>query len=102
LSQLPFRSLSAITAIGLGESATLFRFSVAPTHFLYDQAARVGDLLFHDGYFVITGYNKAMYTELWPEIGHVTSEDLGRMESDSSLNRVYSNGELDIWLGLSQ
>ncbi|NAT10278.1 hypothetical protein C4E22_01785 [ANME-1 cluster archaeon AG-394-G06] len=76
--------------------STFFPSSI-PDHFDYANHTSLGELYAQDRYMVISKWNKALYLEVWPEIGRFNNSDFERVEDDSTVDMLYSNGELDVF-----
>jgi len=66
-------------------------------HFNYEQYQGLGESFVTDRYLHLNECDKLCYTELWPEAGTFTWDDFARLERDSSVNKLYTNGETEIW-----
>jgi len=66
-------------------------------HFYYDQRPRYGESFSEDRYLVQTEYDRLLYTELWPQIGRFSYDDFAKLEQDPSVDKLYANGEVDIF-----
>lgn len=68
-----------------------------PDHFSYQHHDRLGLLFSSDKYLVITEFDKVVYETVWKEVEKFTPHDFVKMYYDPTLNRVYSNSQLEIW-----
>jgi hypothetical protein len=85
-------SLSTRFALALYQPSRL-----PPENFNYDllEYADGGGLF--QRYLLIDGYMKSFYCDLFPERGRFTCEDFDRLEVDSRLSLLYTNGEFEVW-----
>jgi hypothetical protein len=97
LEELPYRSARALYGVQAIPLEQALRFGIAPPHFGYDQESLLGQLYPIDVAIPMTGYSRSMYTQLWPDVGWVTVDDLKRLSSDPSVSRVYANGDFEVW-----
>ena len=65
-------------------------------HFHYDQYQSFGESFTEDRYLVLNEYAKLLYIEVWPT-GRFTWDDFDRLEDDPSVDKLYANGEMDVW-----
>lgn len=49
------------------------------------------------GYLAISAYEKAYYTEIWPQGGSLTSEDFETLEMDPIWCQIYTSYDLTLW-----
>lgn len=68
----------------------------APAHFGYRPGPLGVEEFDNPGYLLITAYEKAYYTEVWPEKGQFTDKDFAELNNDPSWNLVYTSGDLMI------
>jgi hypothetical protein len=61
----------------------------APNHFNY----RKGKI----GYMPISKYDRIFCTHVYPEIGNFTEDDFNKLNYMQNMNKVYENGDLNIW-----
>lgn len=73
-----------------------WRVQILPAHFGY--APDELDIEFENpGYFWVSGYEKAYYTEVWPEGGRFTPQDFERLDRDPNWHQIYTSGDFSIW-----
>jgi hypothetical protein len=68
-----------------------------PDHFGYGEYQTLGESFDEDKYFVITKSNILTFTELWTAMDRYSKRDLVQLETDPTVARLYSNGELEIY-----
>jgi hypothetical protein len=68
-----------------------------PWHFGYDQFSSIGFLYNNETYLILPQKEKSRYTDYYPEMAEyrITVQDFERLQSDSSVNLLYSNGGFD-------
>jgi hypothetical protein len=68
----------------------------APDHFGYrpDSLQRV---FISPGYLWVTAYERAFYTQIWPEGGRFEYQDFKDIELDPAWNKIYTSGDFDLW-----
>jgi hypothetical protein len=73
-------------------------------HFNYSQYQTFGESFDKDKYIVITKRDVLCYTELWPQIERFNEGDFAKLETDPSVNKLYSNSEVKAYrvLGLKE
>ncbi len=71
--------------------------SLPPDHFNYHNKPYLGDTYPNDRYIFINQLTRAFYLELWPTINRFNAGDFYRLDHDTSVSSVYTNGELDIY-----
>jgi hypothetical protein len=69
-----------------------------PDHFAYDQYDTLGEQYAGDRYAVITRFDRVIYTTVWEVVGRFNVDDFDNLENDPTASKLYSNGELDIYL----
>ena len=97
INQLPYRASHAIFGFDAPKPETRGAFSLAIPHFGYNGNETLAHSYNSDVYLVITGRDKAFYTKLWPKLGRFILNDFDRVDLDSAVNKIYFNGELEIW-----
>lgn len=70
---------------------------IIPDHFDYVNHSTLGESYKKDKYAVIPKMDKIIYYTVWEAIGRFYKEDFKRLESDESVDKLYSNGECDVW-----
>lgn len=68
-------------------------------HFGYDTHQTLGESYPEDAYLAITQLDKAIYSEVYSKMASIRFEpqDFERLNYDHSLDKLYSNGEFEIW-----
>ncbi len=67
-------------------------------HFGYGDHVTLGDQYSEDTYAAITCYDTVIYSTVWKAVGRFNQSDFARLEEDSTVMKVYANGELDVYL----
>ena len=70
-----------------------------PWHFGYDQMQNLGQFYDSDIYMILSERCRLIYQKTWPEMAKIRfqNEDFSRVEEDTSIDKLYSNGGLDIY-----
>lgn len=68
-----------------------------PDHFNYTAHERLGESYKKDRYAVITKMDKIIYDTVWRVVGRFHKEDFEKLETDETVDKIYTNGECDIW-----
>jgi hypothetical protein len=70
-----------------------------PWHFGYDEINQFGGWFTHKAYLVIDQADRVLYQEIYPEMQSIrlTPADFDRLNQDTSLQRLFSNGGLDVY-----
>ena len=68
-----------------------------PDHFNYTVCDRLGESYKKDRYAAITQMDKVIYDTVWEVVGRFHKEDFEKLESDKTVDKLYSNGECDVW-----
>jgi len=71
--------------------------SKIPDHFNYTVNNKLGKSYIKDYYAVITEFDKQMYDTVWKDVGRFNKEDFEKLETDSSVDKLYSNGGDIVW-----
>ena len=71
----------------------------APPHFGYNNHFSLSELYLKDTYLLITEKDKSTFSDVYPETtkDFWYPSDFERLESDYGLEKLYMNGEFDIW-----
>lgn len=72
-----------------------------PPHFNYPEHDTFGESYVTDRYFLLPHLGRITYTERYPqyeEHWQFTPDDYHQLEHDSSVNRIYDNGDFQIYL----
>ncbi|MBN2186930.1 MAG: hypothetical protein JW732_05710 [Dehalococcoidia bacterium] len=67
-------------------------------HFAYAAHDSLGEQYIEDRYAAITEKDRIIYTTVWHEVGRFNDSDFMELEQDSTVDRLYSNYELDVYL----
>jgi hypothetical protein len=69
-----------------------------PWHFGYDKKRNLGQFYINDLYMILSTRDRLVYEEIWPELASIRlqNEDFNRIEKDTSIYKLYSNGGLDV------
>ena len=67
-------------------------------HFGYPEQMSLGaqDPM-EDYYAVITAFDKIIYSTVWKQVGRFTDADFEALKLDQTVNKLYSNGEMEIY-----
>lgn len=68
---------------------------LVPAHFNYSNPSVLNEE-YASIYIPISKYDIIFYTEIYPELEEFSEEDFMILETDSRINRLYSNGEFDV------
>ena len=68
-----------------------------PDHFGYREYDSLGESFASDWYALITSRDRIAYTTVWKIVGRFTADDFERLELDSNVDTLYSNGEMDTY-----
>jgi len=76
-----------------------FTFSRPPFHFGYPNYTTLGAFYAEDNYMVLGELDKVTYEEIMPQMAEFrfARGDFERLEHDPSLDKLYTNGEFDVW-----
>ncbi len=76
-----------------------FYVKEVPPHLGYDNYTKMGQTVWKDTYVAFSEQSKRVYVDVYPEIAskRILPEDFSRMENDTTLNKVFSNGGFDTW-----
>jgi len=67
-----------------------------PDHFGYLTSATLGGMYLSDRYALISRHDEVVYSTVWKGF-RFSPEDFLRTDQDPTINRIYSNDELDLW-----
>lgn len=67
-------------------------------HLGYDEHSTLGEQYSQNRYAAITKFDRILYTTVWHEVGRFNDADFERLEQDPTVDKLYSNGELDVYL----
>lgn len=68
-----------------------------PDHFNYTVSTNLGSSYNQNKYCMITMLDKTVYDAAWKAIGRFHKEDFKELEKDFSVDKLYSNGETDVF-----
>lgn len=68
-----------------------------PDHYGYDEFTFMGQWVQKDTLVVINPIDKITYATVWSPVERVNESDFSRMSGDSSANKIYSNGDSNVW-----
>jgi hypothetical protein len=68
-----------------------------PDHFGYPASSTLGTDFPADKYAAITKLDRTVYSTVWESVGRFNDADFERLESDTSVSKLYSNSEMDIY-----
>ncbi|MBT9146917.1 MAG: hypothetical protein DDT32_00664 [Syntrophomonadaceae bacterium] len=68
-----------------------------PDHFGYPNRRSLGESFSQDRYMVITKLDRMVFTTVWKEVGRFNDSDFEKLELDTTVDKLYSNGELDVY-----
>ena len=85
----------------LGNEATDLRTdmpysSQVETHFGYDNFTTIREQYSGDRYVNINRYDRVVYQTVWQQSGRFVDADFKKLEQDPTVDRIYSNGEMDV------
>jgi len=71
----------------------------APYHFGYNDQSSLSESYKKDTYLLITEKDKSKYLDVYPEMvkDRWYPSDFDRLENDKTLDKLYDNGEYDMW-----
>lgn len=88
--------LDADSLSQLRKSSPRWWIKAAPAHFAFG-APGESDIDFNPGYLLVSGYERAYYTEVWSVGGRFTPQDFSDLERDPAWNQIYTSGDFTIW-----
>jgi len=68
-----------------------------PDHFNYQIRRTLGESTDESGYMMLSAYDRLLYQEAWGRVGRFNREDFDELEHDPTADKLYSNGEFDVW-----
>lgn len=68
-----------------------------PDHFNYSLNQHFGQSYNMDKYAIITMTDKVVYDSVWKVVGRFNKNDFYKLETDSTVDKLYVNGETDVW-----
>lgn len=99
INQLPWRTSHAIYGYDTQKEKNLGSFYPISPHFGYNpnNTNTLAESINSSGYFVINEHNIQFYTNLWVEHSFLRQNDFERFYEDITSEKIYTNGELQIW-----
>jgi len=92
-NQFAYRAADALYGYESPRPSSIGTFELPPPHLGYDSGDSLG-LAVEDRCYVIVDENTREFKSiLWPDVGLFTLDDLNRLETDSQVNRIFSNGD---------
>ena len=83
--------------VGYTESKKLLRSRYSdtplPDHFNYTISNNLGNSYIQNKYCMITMFDKTIYYTVWKTIERFSQKDFQKLEQDSTVDKLYSNGE---------
>lgn len=70
----------------------------APNHFNYTIHQYLGTSYLKNQYLLITRFDAVIYQTVWKVVGRFNQEDFLKLNEDQTVNKLYSNGEANIYL----
>ena len=67
------------------------------SYFNYTEYQTFGESLAEDRYMSIDKAGELAYLELYPQIDRFTTSDFAKLQKDSTVDKLYVNGEMGIW-----
>jgi hypothetical protein len=99
----PFKGAFTLAAVLNAEELNQLRqesprwwIQAAPAHFGYEPH-ELGAQFEDPGYLWVTAYERAYYTEVWPEGGRFVPRDFERLDRDPEWHQIYTSGDMIIW-----
>ncbi|HEY83011.1 MAG TPA: hypothetical protein G4O01_06990 [Dehalococcoidia bacterium] len=68
-----------------------------PDHFNYQNYRTLGESFAESGYMMLSEFDRLLYQYAWKRVGRFKQEDFARLEQDPTIDRLYTNGEFDVW-----
>lgn len=97
ICQLAFRAPHGLFGFDSPYPDNLGEIFQIPPHFGYDEYHFFNETGIQKGYLAIMSYDKDFYSKVWTQRGTFTKEEFNHLKSDFSINRVYFNGDGEIW-----
>lgn len=78
-------------------------WTVIPDHLTYDKNSEIGQNVTIEKnktvnkYFPVAKVDILSYTKIWQAVGRYSDEDFNKLKNDKSADKIYSNGDFDIW-----
>ena len=71
---------------------------VIADHFGYSDFGTLGEQYSQDTYAAITAADSMVYDTVWKDVGRFSQVDFAHLQEDSTVMKLYANGELDVYL----
>lgn len=68
-----------------------------PDHFNYTCKTYLGNSYTEDKYSLITKFDTVIYNTIWKAIGRFNTKDFEKLNFDSTVDKLYSNGETNVY-----
>lgn len=70
-----------------------------PLHFGYTNHSQVGDVFSNSTYIILTKQSERLFVDVYPQLAsqRYSPQDYAQFANDTTANKVYSNGGLDVW-----
>ncbi|MFW5895262.1 MAG: hypothetical protein ACOCT9_00810, partial [archaeon] len=95
----PFYRFEEVTVgSSLAGERALNRPKIVPDHFNYSNYEQLYQSYNQRTYMFISEYDKTIYDTVWQEVDRFDKSDFYKVENDPSVNKVYNNGECNIWI----
>lgn len=72
---------------------SIYSHTVVPDHFNYTIYNKLGESYLNDRYMMITMFDTIIYDTVWSVVGRFNNNDFEQLLNDSSVEKLYSNGE---------
>lgn len=95
--QLIYRAPHFIYGFDTPKPKSVGAFYLVPPHLGYDKNESIADSFDFNAYLVTSERVRAIKTQLWPDVGRFTLNELNRLNFDPGVSMIYSNGQLAIW-----
>lgn len=76
---------------------SIYNHTNVPDHFNYHRMNKLGESYSEDKYMMITMFDTVVYDTVWSRVGRFSSLDFDRLLKDTSVEKLYSNGETEIF-----
>ena len=74
-----------------------YQHTNVPDHFNYTEMSKLGESYLEDRYMMITKFDTIIYNTVWSVVGRFGPQDFDRLLGDTSVEKLYSNGETEIF-----
>lgn len=93
----PTRYADAIMGKEQSSRIMKWKYPNIPDHFGYDQHPSLGYCYAENQYAALTKMDRIMYSTVWESVGRFDDKDFDRLNADRSVNRIYDNGETEVY-----